>query len=436
VPTLSATAAAAVADHVRTAALDARRTHRIADVILAASTAALRLADPGDPLGAATVAALGRSGGWSPQAARQLLDDNARGWTARCLASIVFSELEDPALLDAPQADPERPGRRRQAVGPPALLLVLAGNVPGIAVTAVIRGLLARSAVLCKVSRDEPDLVGLFARALAEADPALANTIAATWWPAGNPGPAATEWTKRCGKVIVYGGADAVRGIRAGTPPEIPLIEYGPRLGIACLGKTVSDGELAGLAADVCAYDQAGCVSPRLVYLLGDSSDKEPDAASDSTIERLAAALGAESAASPGVSLSDSEAVAIRAARARFQFAGDGVASALGADDLSWTVLYRSAPESYSESLPRTVWAYRVSGPDDLRRLGEVFEGRVQAVGVAGLQPADRQAIEELAVEWRASRVVRVGQMAWPPFDWRHDGRMQLMPLLNWTEFE
>jgi hypothetical protein len=26
--------------------------------------------------------------------------------------------------------------------------------------------------------------------------------------------------------------------------------------------------------------------------------------------------------------------------------------------------------------------------------------------------------------------------MAWPPADWRHDGRMQLMPLLRWTDFE
>lgn len=436
VPALSAAEAAMVADRARTAALAARRTHRIADVILSVSRAALRLADPDDPIGSRAIAALEQSGGWSKQAAERLLSSNAEGWTAMCLTSIVSSELGNPAFLDGPQSDSTRPGRRRQAIGPPTLLLILAGNVPGVAVTAVIRALLVRSAVLCKVSRDEPDLVALFAEALAEEDAALAQTIAATWWPAEDPPPPAFEWPKRCGKVIVYGGADAVSGLRALTPPETPLVEYGPRLGIVFLGKAASDRDLAALARDVHAYDQAGCVSPRLVYVLSESTLKDTETGPGTLIERLATALGTESSESPGTPLRDAEAVAIRAARARYLFAAEEGAQMLGAEDLAWSLLYRDAPGSFSESLPRTVWAYRIAGPDDLREVSEVFEGRVQAVGVAGLETTTRAAIEALALEWRASRVVPVGGMAWPPFDWRHDGRMQLVPLLSWTDFE
>jgi len=425
--------AAVVADVARSAALAARDTHGIADVVTAISRAALRLADPDDPIGSQAVTALRASGGWPLQVARDLLASSAIGWTEESLMSVVSSELGDPALLDGPQLDTGCPGRRRQAIGPPTLFLVLAGNVPGVAVTAVLRGLLVRSAVLCKLPQDEPDLVGLFARALHEEDPALAATIAATWWPANQPSPAADEWTKRSGKVIVYGRAETVRSLRARTPPEIPLVEYGPRLGIACLGPAVSDEELAALARDVCAYDQAGCVSPRLVFLLGDFSHQGAVA---TTVERLAVALGAEAARSPGSPIRDTEAVAIRAARASFQFAAEDGERVLGADDLGWTVLYRDTLTSYSESLPRTVWASRAVSAGDLRGLSAVLEGRVQAIGVAGLDTETHRKLEQLAVEWGVSRMVRVGEMAWPPPDWRHDGRFQLLPLLRWTEFE
>ncbi len=433
VAALSGPDAAAVADSARSAALEARDTHGIADVVTAISRAALRLADPDDPIGSQAATALRTSGGWPLQVARDLLASSAIGWTDNSLMSLVRSEIGDPTLLDHPQPDAGRPGRRRQAVGPPALFLVLAGNVPGVAVTAVLRGLLVRSAVLCKLPQDEPDLVGLFARALHEEDPALATTIAATWWPANQPSPAADAWTKRSGKVIVYGGADAVRSLRARTPPEIPIVEYGPRLGIVCLGPAVTDEELAALARDVCAYDQAGCVAPRVVFLRGDFSNQEAVA---TIVERLATALGTESTSSPGSPIRDTEAVAIRAARATHQFADRDVRRALGADDLGWTLLYQDALSSYSESLPRTVWASRAVSVDDLRGLGAVLEGRVQAMGVAGLGTETHGMLEQLAVEWGVSRMVPVGEMAWPPPDWRHDGRFQLLPLLRWTEFE
>jgi hypothetical protein len=432
VPALTGPEAAAVADHVRHAALAARHTHGIYDVVAAISRAALRLANPDDPIGARAVAALEAAGGWPPRTAEELLASHAIGWTEDSLMSILRGELRDPALLDGPQPDGGSAGRRRQAIGPPALFLVLAGNVPGIAVTAVLRGLLVRSAVLCKLPQDEPDLVGLFARALDEEDPALAATIAATWWPADRPSPAADEWTKRCGKVIVYGGADAISSLRARTPPETPLVEYGPRLGMACLGPNVSDDELAALARDVCAYDQAGCVSPRLVYLLGEFLDHE----TADILKRLATALGSEVLRSPGSPLRDTEAVAVRSTRARYQFGGEDDAQAFGAADLSWTLLYRGTPSAYSESLPRLLWAYRAVTMNDLRGLSSVLEGRVQAMGVAGLDVETQDAVERLAVEWGVSRVVQVGEMAWPPADWRHDGRFQLLPLLRFTEFE
>lgn len=438
VPQLTELEAVQVADTVRTASLAARRTHRTADVVTAVGRAARRLANPDDPIGAAAIDAVRHSTDCSPAVATELLERNTDGWTSPELSALVRAELGELAVLDEPRPDPSLPGRRRRAAGPPVLHLVLAGNVPGVAVTAVIRALLVRSGVLCKLPASEPWLVGLFARALHEEDPALAATIAATWWPADNPGPVAHEWTKRSGKVVVYGGADAVRAIRTRTPPTIPLLEYGPRVGAVLLGPDATDAELRGLARDTCAYDQAGCVSPRLVYLLSEPSPASGGGGSTSAtarVDRLAAALGAEVARLGQVFTTDEEAVEIRAARARLQFGADG-GRALGPDDLGWTVLHRSAVGAHSEPLPRVLWIYELESVEELPELRSVLEGRLQALGIAGVSDGVRDRAEELAVELGVSRVTPLGAMAWPPADWRHDGRLQLMPLLRWTDFE
>lgn len=431
VPQLTEVEAALVADHVRAAVLAARKSHRVADVVSAVGRAARRLADENDPIGRQALASLSASTGCSKAAAREMLGENTAGWTGPELSALIRAELGELAVLDEPRPDPALAGRRRRAAGPPLVHIVSAGNVPGVAVTAVIRCLVVRSGVLCKLPEDEPFLVGLFARALHEEDPALAATVAATWWPIEAPGPVAHEWLKRCGKVIVYGGAEAVRGMRQRTPPSIPILEYGPRVGAVVLGAEATDEELAGLARDVCAYDQAGCVSPRLVYLLGGAG-----AVPHPLIDRLAIALGGEVARLDSVFTTADEAIDIRAARARIQFEEDEGARALGPTDLGWTILYRPETGSYSEPLPRVLWVYEAPTVTELGRVRQALEGRIQALGTAGVSEGDRRAVEDLAVELGVSRVSPLGAMAWPPADWRHDGRMQLMPLLRWTDFE
>lgn len=432
-------AAVGVAEAVRGAALAARRTHRVADVVVAVGRAARRLADPEDPLGRAAIEAVRASSGCSRSAAQTILSENASGWTGAELSSLIRSELGELALLDEARPDPSLAGRRRRAAGPPVLHLVLAGNVPGVAVTAVIRALVVRSGVLCKLPASEPWLVGLFARALHEEEPALAATIAATWWPVEQPGPVGMAWTKRAGKVIVYGGAAAVRELRSRTPATIPILEYGPRTGVAILGAEATDTELAGLARDTCAYDQAGCVSPRLVYVLSSSpgiSSPQKDRDAVALVQRLAQSLSDEVDRLRELYIADAEAVSIRAARAKLQFDTEEGSRALGPDDLGWTLLYRPELGAYSEPLPRVLWVYRAASVEELRGLRSVLEGRVQALGIAGVADDVRRRSEELAVELGVSRVTPLGAMAWPPADWRHDGRMQLMPLLRWTDFE
>lgn len=449
-PALTRAAADAVARSVRAAAEEARERLPIRRVVELVGGTAGRLADPDTEVGRSARDLLGRELGWPPGLSDRSLQEMGRVWTPEALWGILRSELGDPAVLDEfrPEAesggaasgrDPAaRPGsRRRRASGPPLLLVVNAGNVPGVAVTAALRGLVARSGVLLKSPGEEPGLLPLFGRALTRQSGLLGRAVAATWWPGDSDDPAWDSWTKRSSKVVVYGGESAVRDVRDRTPPISDLVAYGPRLGLgAVLPDAVAGdrGVADALARDVCAYEQRGCVSPRVVYCVG-TDDPLPFA------RRLADALAEETTGRPASRPTGAEATGIRALRARAEVGGYAAGPADGPrvlspgdGDLSWTVVVGGDPAPVSRALPRVV---RVHALDDLAALAAVIrplEGRIQVLGYAGTH--GRRELARLAARNGVARVAPLGKMAWPPADWRHDGRHQILPLLRWTDWE
>ncbi len=427
-PRLTVAGAARVAGHVRAAALDARRERSLAQVVQAVAGAAGRLVDSASDADGGGVRTLADELGWPEALARETLSEMGRVWTEESLRDVLRSELPDPEVLDGFR--PAGAGRQRRAAGPPLLLQVMAGNVPGVAVTGVMRAMLCRSGVLVKLPEAEPGLVVLFARFLAETDSALASCLAAAWWPADREGPTWDEWTARAGKVVVYGGEEAVAGVRDRVRGHQQVLAYGPKLGVAVLLSGADMGAAASaLARDVCAYEQMGCVSPRLVLVQG---SVEPFA------HALAAALDEETHRIPRPPLRADEAVAIRAVRAEIEFRGydDGGSRVIGSpEDLSWTVLIDDRPVLELDSLPRVVRLSDFESILDLRETLKPLDGRVQAIGYAGDEDG-LPSLAEAAADLGVCRMSPLGRMAWPPADWRHDGGFQLLPLLEWTEWE
>ncbi|MCL7969221.1 MAG: hypothetical protein M8867_06350 [marine benthic group bacterium] len=427
-PALTEREATAVAETVRAAALRARDELSFEQVVRHVSRAAMRLADPGDPLGGEAELRLKSGLGWSELAARESLRGMAREWTEDALTSLVRSELGDPLYLERFVEVAGQPGRYRRATGPPLILQIHAGNVPGVPVSAAILALLARSGVLAKSGSDEPWMLPLFARALADENALLGSALAVTSWPGNQQPPALRIWAKESGKAIVYGGEEAVRALRGRLPPDTEMIVYGPRIGVAVFLSDAAEADPGRLAKDVLAYDQRGCVSPRLVLEVGSNSLE--------LARRLERELSKEAGRLGPPPMTDEEAVAVRRARTACEFEGmkDGSTLVLGSSDLAWTVLARSRPGVSSEALPRTIWLYGVRENDDLGPLLRPLAGRIQAIGVAGRDGAS--GLAELAASLGVSRVCPVGSMAWPPTDWRQEGRHRLLPLLDWTEWE
>jgi hypothetical protein len=71
------------------------------------------------------------------------------------------------------------------------------------------------------------------------------------------------------GEIHVYGRGETVSAVRARA--RVPVRAHGPGMGIAAVSSEAGLDEAAdGLAADVVAFDQRGCLSPRVALVEGD----------------------------------------------------------------------------------------------------------------------------------------------------------------------
>ncbi|MEJ2502743.1 MAG: acyl-CoA reductase, partial [Gemmatimonadota bacterium] len=153
------------------------------DVVATIDRVAARLRDPGHPVGAEAERLVTAATGYHPAMTRLVLDRMSADWAAGPTRRLLRSELGDPAVLD--RFVPAPGNRRRRAYGPQLAFHVFAGNVPGVAVTSLVRSLLVKGPVLGKLAAGQPVLPVLFARAVHAVDPALARALAVTYWPGG-----------------------------------------------------------------------------------------------------------------------------------------------------------------------------------------------------------------------------------------------------------
>lgn len=157
---------------------------------------------------------------------------------------------------------------RASALGAPAALpwgaAVLAGNLPGLALQAVLPALLAGRPLLLKSAREEPLFAPALIAALAEAAPALGEAYAAVAF-AGDDEELTGAALGNADRVVAYGGAEAVGALAARFGAR--LLAHGPKASVALVGRDADPvGSGRALARDVALYDQRGCLSVHAVY--------------------------------------------------------------------------------------------------------------------------------------------------------------------------
>jgi hypothetical protein len=149
------------------------------------------------------------------------------------------------------------------------VLIVLASNLPALAVQPLLPALALRRPVLLKSPSAEPLFAATFLAALAQREPRLAGAVAAVAWPGGDP---RLEEPVLAGvdKIIAYGDSPALADLERRAPGKV--VGYGPRTSLAVLGGDVDPERIAaGLARDIALFDQRGCLSVAAVYTAGDA---------------------------------------------------------------------------------------------------------------------------------------------------------------------
>ena len=243
--------------------------------------------------------------------------------------------------------------------------------------------------------------------------------LAVLAWEGGDAGDEAL--VRHVGAVVVSGGIDAIdRYAELTRRRQIPFVPFGPGCSVA----VVPDADIAdveGLALDVAAYDQRGCLSPQSVWV------EEGDLRAFS--RRLATALDAIATDLPRGELSDEAAVAIMQRRASAAFRGEVF------DATDATVLLEPTPYRWDTPLHRTIAVHRFEGgaagldaalPEGLR---------LHAAGVDGTADT-RRAYAAVLARRGVSRVCALGAMQTPPASWHHDGLNWLARLAHYIDVE
>lgn len=327
---------------------------------------------PGGALLEATIAM-----GFSPPVARAGLLAELDAWQAPGAVAAVLAEV--PADLPA-------------AALPSRVLVIASRTLPASTLRAVLMPRLLGAHVLLKTASGQEELAAV----LAAADPAISPRPFASTDLVGRAAALAEAEA-----VVVLGSDATIDDVRAHTPAGVPFVGYGHRVSAAWVAAP-DDDAAAGLAADLLAWDQAGCLAPQLVWCAGDPVD---------LAARVAAAVTAREAELP-------MALPVDAARARR--AAETLATMRGGQVFGTaTARIATLPDPAFRASPghRFLWVLPAD-EDALRAALPVLST------LAGDAPAGVPLPEHV-------RRCALGEMQRPPLDWRHDGLPNLLPMLR-----
>jgi Acyl-CoA reductase (LuxC) len=310
----------------------------------------------------------------------------------------------------------EAQGAARAALSPaerrrPALV-ILASNLPALAVQPLLPALALGRPALLKSPSAEPLFAPAFAASLARREPLLAEAVAAVTWPGGDRELEA-PLLAAAGVVVAYGEEAALADLERRCPGR--LVGYGPRTSLALVGPGADPAAVAaGLARDIALFDQRGCLSVGAVYTSGDAGE---------LAAALARALAREAERLPPGPADAPALAAVQQLRAAAEMRGllqPPLALAAGT-----VVVEPRGGFSPSPGL-RTVRIHPVADLATVPELLAPWRGRLQGAALAGDEARAREpALAALGL----SRFAAPGDLQSPDVTWHNGGRHPLAAL-------
>ncbi len=437
VPVLTSEQGSALAQRVRQSARDVLQAMPVSTIIERIDRAVARLLDTSDPLRQQADALLPRVTGYDAAMVSLGLTRYLHAFRAPQLHRFVAEDFANPKVLDEFQPAPK--GGMVRAFGPGLLVHHWAGNVPGLPLWSLACALMVKAGSIGKLPSAEPVFATLFARALAQEDPALAACFAIVWWKGGDAEPAATLHAQ-ADTVLAYGGEDAISRIRAQVPARTRFLAYGHKLGVALVGRAALDSQRgpasARLAAqDVARYEQQGCYSPHVFYV-----ERGARLTPREFAQHLAGELAALARRYPRPALSLADAAAVAHWRQSIEMAalrGEAEGGELLGDEASpWAV---AVSEHAQPLAPTAGWrCVQVVAVDALEDAADALAPHAHFLQTAGVA-VEPQRLPSLSLRLARAGITRVcalGAMTAPEAGWHHDGGCNLRDLVRIAEIE
>jgi hypothetical protein len=285
------------------------------------------------------------------------------------------------------------------------VLVVLASNLPALAVQPLLPALALRRPVLLKSPSAEPRFAPAFLAALARREPRLAAGLAAAVWPGGDQELEAPVLA-RAGTVIAYGEAEALASLERRAPGRV--VGYGPKTSLAVIGAEAEpEGVAAGLARDIALFDQRGCLSIAAVYTAGDAA---------ALAESLARSLTDLADRWPPGPADPAALAAVQQARLEAEMRG------LHRPDLplsAGTVLVDPVSAFRPSPGLRTVRVHPLESLEDLPEILAPWSGRLQGAALAG---GDAWPLVPRFAALGFSRFAPPGELQSPDAAWHNGG--------------
>jgi hypothetical protein len=307
------------------------------------------------------------------------------------------------AMLDG---DAMRALAEREAteIGEPAewMACILASNVPALAVPAIALACLAGASVVVKSGHRDTVSASAFQRALASVDPALAATVVPVAWPHD---PALDDVLLDAPLAVLTGHDETVDALATRATGRV--LGHGTRYG-ALLVDEAAAIDYAGAALDVALYEQRGCLSAHVCWVVGDAA-RVADALADALLH-LAERL-------PPPPATVEERAAVRS------FLDDAAWSGAGVQAGAWGAVVRESDAHFRPTCgARTLRVLPLRDPSLLPEL--IPPQAIECLGTNLPPPAGLRARG-------VARICPVGRMQRPPLSWPRGQRPALGALLR-----
>ena len=324
----------------------------------------------------------------------------------------------------------ERPDGSLMRVRPfPARILhVLAGNAPGMAATAIVRGSLSRGVHLLKLPSNDLFTAPAILATMAEIDAnhPLVQSFSAAYWRGGEQQIESALFRPQFfDKVMAWGGGDAIANVQKYMSPGLELVSLDPKtsISIICREAFANDRTLmqAAAAAGVDVGSQEACGSSRVQFIEG--SVEEADRYCAELLDQLR--FQAETAGGGRVTPSDlrEEVNALRLMDPEYRVWGEPDGRGL---------VVRSEEPVQFDLISRTVNVVPVANAIEAAKYVNV------ATQTVGVYPAQRKVgLRDALCAGGAQRVTTLGAGgARPSFGRPHDGFYPLNRMVRWVADE